>query len=268
MVHTQIAKYHEAVTMATEAIFFNALWGSAHATNVSAEICKCGSLQITWPRLECWRGDEGMGFGRKSVSATSRQWLGRRHFRCAKMQRGSLEDAAPLFLRCVLCSLTLIRCWHCDGEFWYHPETWLIRFTPRGLVDRPQGGAKGEWLKKACFGSLFGKMSLETPPNLPAKTMDLCGELRRIKWKWQRSNLDREWMGSQNVAVERILNRGILGDIRGWQTLSDEKWVGSKFATCMWIYTKMVLTEWRTPTPEVQEYLNGGCYLLCCAWTG
>ena len=89
-------------------------------------------------------------------------------------------------------------------------------------------------------------------------------------------------MASKNVAVKRIHIEGILGDIRGRQTLPqrltlsaiksclllrDEdvqdprmdrrgKWVGSKFAACMWIHTKMVLTEWRKPTPEMQEYLK------------
>ena len=41
--------------------------------------------------------------------------------------------------------------------------------------------------------------------------------------------------------------------------------MGSKFAACMLIYNKMVLTEWRMPTPAMQEYLKRGMLsiLLC-----
>ena len=48
----------------------------------------------------------------------------------------------------------------------------------------------------------------------------------------------------------------------------EEKWVGSNFAACMWIYTKMVLTEWRKPTPEMQEYLKRRMLsvMLCVNW--
>ena len=35
----------------------------------------------------------------------------------------------------------------------------------------------------------------------------------------------------------------MMDKICGW--IAEEKWMGSKFAACMWIYTKMVLTEWR-----------------------
>ena len=46
----------------------------------------------------------------------------------------------------------------------------------------------------------------------------------------------------------------VMDRIFGW--IDKEKWVGSKFAAGVWIYTKMVLTEWRKPTPEMQEYLK------------
>ena len=43
--------------------------------HVFAEIFKSCSSQITWQRLERWKGDEGMGFEVMSVSATQRQWF-------------------------------------------------------------------------------------------------------------------------------------------------------------------------------------------------
>ena len=39
----------------------------------------------------------------------------------------------------------------------------------------------------------------------------------------------------------------VMDKIHGW--IDEEKWVGSKFAACMWIYTKVLLTERRKPTP-------------------
>ena len=46
----------------------------------------------------------------------------------------------------------------------------------------------------------------------------------------------------------------VMDKIHGWS--DEEKWVGSKLAACMWLYTKMVLTECRKPTSEMQEYLK------------
>ena len=58
----------------------------------------------------------------------------------------------------------------------------------------------------------------------------------------------------------------VLDKIHGW--IDEEKWVGSKVAACMWIHTKMVLTEWRKPTPEMQEYLKRRMLsiMLCVNW--
>ena len=81
--------------------------------------------------------------------------------------------------------------------------------------DRPHGGAKGVWLKKASFGSLFRKMSLESLPNSPTQSMDLCGVSRKIKWKWEREELGQSMHEGKIVAVERKPTKGILGDIRG-----------------------------------------------------
>ena len=36
----------------------------------------------------------------------------------------------------------------------------------------------------------------------------------------------------------------------------EERWVGSKFAACMWIYTKEVLTGGQILNQEQEEYLN------------
>ena len=39
--------------------------------------------------------------------------------------------------------------------------------------------------------------------------------------------------------------------------LEDEDWwVGSKFAACMWIYTKRVSTGGQDRTPEMEKYLK------------
>ena len=58
----------------------------------------------------------------------------------------------------------------------------------------------------------------------------------------------------------------VMDKIYGW--IDEEKWVGSKFTACMWIYTKGVLTEWRKPTPEMQEYLKLRMLsmVLCVNW--
>ena len=48
----------------------------------------------------------------------------------------------------------------------------------------------------------------------------------------------------------------------------DEKRVGSKFAACMWIYTKEVLTKGQKPIPEMEEYLKRRLMsiVLCMNW--
>ena len=43
----------------------------------------------------------------------------------------------------------------------------------------------------------------------------------------------------------------VMDKICGWT--DEEKCVGSKFAACMWIYTKGVPSEWRKPTPEMRK---------------
>ena len=43
---------------------------------------------------------------------------------------------------------------------------------------------------------------------------------------------------------------------------------GFKIEADLWIYTKIVLTEWRKPTPEMQEYLKRRMLsiMLCVSW--
>ena len=77
----------ECMWIHTQAVLYTALWWIAHATNVSAEICKCGCVQIARQKLGCWLGDEGVGTGRMAVSALPQQRLGRRHVWCMKVQR-------------------------------------------------------------------------------------------------------------------------------------------------------------------------------------
>ena len=58
-----------------------------------------------------------------------------------------------------------------------------------------------------------------------------------------------------NVQSEAVFSYAVTVDkICGWE--DEEKWVGSKFAACMWICMKGVLTDWQKPTPEVEEYLK------------
>ena len=44
--------------------------------------------------------------------------------------------------------------------------------------------------------------------------------------------------------------------------------MGSKFAACVWIYTKEVLTRGQIPTPEKEEYLKRRMLsiMLCMNW--
>ena len=58
----------------------------------------------------------------------------------------------------------------------------------------------------------------------------------------------------------------VMDKIHGWT--DEEKWVGSRFEACMWLYTKMVLSAWRKPTPEMQEYLKRRMLsiMLCVNW--
>ena len=57
----------------------------------------------------------------------------------------------------------------------------------------------------------------------------------------------------------------VMDKICGWE---DEETRGSKFAACMWIYTKGVLTSGQKPTPEMEEHLKRRflSIMLCMNW--
>ena len=111
--------------------------------------------------------------------------------------------------------------------------------------------------------------------------------------------LDKSRKQSKNHAVERIRTEGVLGNlwmrghsaakrvsstqhvqhevvfscamsimdaIYGWE--DEEKRVGSKFAACMWIYTKEVLTRGQILNPEMEEYLKKRMMsiMVCTSW--
>ena len=60
----------------------------------------------------------------------------------------------------------------------------------------------------------------------------------------------------------------LMGKIRGRE---DEKsWVGSKFAACMWIYTKDALTGGQIFDREQEEYLKKRTItiMFCANWFG
>ena len=44
----------------------------------------------------------------------------------------------------------------------------------------------------------------------------------------------------------------IIDEIYGWE--DEEKTVGSKFAACMWIYTREARTKGQVPNPAMKEY--------------
>ena len=54
--------------------------------------------------------------------------------------------------------------------------------------------------------------------------------------------------------------------IRGWEDV--ERWVGSKFAACVWIFTKEAWTKGQILGPEQEEYLNKRMLsiMICTNW--
>ena len=58
----------------------------------------------------------------------------------------------------------------------------------------------------------------------------------------------------------------LMDKIRGWE--DEEKRVGSKFATCMWNYTKKALTTKQIPNPAMEEYWKKRMLsiMLCTNW--
>ena len=140
--------------------------------------------------------------------------------------------------------------------------------------DRPQGGAKGVWLKKACFGELV-------PEDVIGKPCELTNADYGFLWRVKKDEMEvatggtwtqREWgprtlqlrkylrelcaifvddrpfhsdslYKHANVQSKAVFSHAMtaLDKILGW--IDEERWVGSKFAACMWIYTKGVLTE-------------------------
>ena len=60
----------------------------------------------------------------------------------------------------------------------------------------------------------------------------------------------------ENVQSKAVFSYAttIMDGIHGWE--DEEKRVGSKFAACMWIYTRRALTKEDIPSPAVEEYLK------------
>ena len=58
----------------------------------------------------------------------------------------------------------------------------------------------------------------------------------------------------------------MMDKINGWK--DEERWVGSQIATCMWIYTKEVLTRGKIVNPEQEVYLKKRMMpiMLCTSW--
>ena len=154
-----------------------------------------------------------------------------------------------------------------------------------GSGSRPQGDAKVPRLKVECFGGLFQEMSLRHLLNLPTQT----GFLWRAKkdtmevatgrtcpifeWSeialhtreyvpkkfWQVSVDDRPFDSDPinkhaHVQSKAVFSNAmtVMDNVHGWE--GEEKWVGSKFAACMWICPKSVLCGGRQES--TQEYLK------------
>ena len=58
----------------------------------------------------------------------------------------------------------------------------------------------------------------------------------------------------------------IMDEIHGWE--DEEKRMGSKFATCMWICTEKALAKGQIPNPAMEEYLKKRMMsiMLCTNW--
>ena len=59
----------------------------------------------------------------------------------------------------------------------------------------------------------------------------------------------------------------LMDKIGGWE--DEKRWIGSKFAECMWTYTKEALTGGRILDKEQEEYLkktHNVHYALCTTW--
>ena len=71
-----------------------------------------------------------------------------------------------------------------------------------------------------------------------------------------------------NVQPEAVFSfpMAIMDAIYRWE--HEERRVGSKFAACMWLYTKEVLTRGHVLNPEMEEYLKKGVMsiMLCTNW--
>ena len=54
----------------------------------------------------------------------------------------------------------------------------------------------------------------------------------------------------------------VMDKVEGW---TEEKWVGSKFAACMWIYTEAVLCDGRgRPPQDLRQMLQ--INMECVSW--
>ena len=71
-----------------------------------------------------------------------------------------------------------------------------------------------------------------------------------------------------NVRSKAVFSNAmaLMDKIRGWE--DEESWVGSKFAACMWIYTKEALTGGQILDLEQEEYLKKRMMsiMLCTNW--
>ena len=71
-----------------------------------------------------------------------------------------------------------------------------------------------------------------------------------------------------NVQSKAVLSYAmtLMDKIRGWE--DEERWVGSKFAACMWIYAKETWTKGQNFGPEQEEYFKKRMLsiMICRNW--
>ena len=100
------------------------------------------------------------------------------------------------------------------------------------------------------------------------RTLQLREYLMKELWR-RRPTLSR-WRSWRQVSVQSkavfSYAMTVMDKILGWH--DEEKWVGSKFSACMWIHTKLALSERRVRLQKFRSAWSGGYYLWCYASLG
>ena len=87
-----------------------------------------------------------------------------------------------------------------------------------------------------------------------------------LKELWEIFVDDRRFGADAMCRQVNVQSKAVLDNIKGWE--DEERWVGSKFPACMWIYTKEALTGGQILNQEQEEYLKERMMsiMLCTKW--